>query len=98
MITTVAMLIFAATGPVEPGPYAAPWDGQSYRQYKDTAAGISFAIPLSGFLLESRHFDPALPVEKVKHLLTLSGVDGAEVTIDVWVDPKKSDVWSFFEK
>ena len=98
MFTALTLLILSATGPVEPGPYAAPWDGQSFRQYDDAAAGISFAIPLSGFLLEARHFDPALPVEKVKHLFTLSGPDGPEVTIDVWVDAKKPDVWTFFRK
>src|SRR4051812_36906430 len=98
MITALSLLILAGTGPVEPGPYAAPWDGESFRTYEDRAAGISFAIPLSGFLLEARHFDPTLPTEKVKHLLTLSGPNGPEVTIDVWVDAKKPDVWSFFEQ
>ncbi len=92
------LLILAGTGPVEPGPYAAPWDGLSFRPWEDAAAGISFEVPLAGFLLEARHFDPSLPVEKAKHLLTLSGPDGPEVTIDVFVDPKKPDAWTFFER
>lgn len=96
--TLTTLLILSATGPVEPGPYAAPWDGESFRQYQDAATGISFSIPLSGFLLEARHFDPALPIEKAKHLFTLSGPDGPEVAIDVWVDPKTTNVWTFFEE
>ena len=99
MLSTLAgLLIFTATGPVEPGPWAAPWDEESFRQYEDSVAGISFSIPLSGFLLEARHFDAALPIEKAKHLFTLSGPQGPEVTIDVWVDPKTTNVWTFFEK
>lgn len=99
MVTALAtLLILSATGPVEPGPWAAPWDGETFRSYQDPAAGISFDLPLSGFLLEARHFDARLPTEKVKHLFTLSGPDGPEVTIDVWVDARSTGVWAFFER
>ena len=99
MIVSLLTLGFlVATGPVRPGPYVAPWDEASFRGYQDSAAGISFEIPLSEFLLEAVHFDSALPIEKVKHLLTLSGPGGPQVTVDVWVDPSREGVWPFFEK
>jgi len=102
MVSLLIGLLFTsgvqgATGPAEPGAFAAAWDGQNFRVYKDEASGVSFEVPLTGFLLEARHFEPGLPVVQAKHLFTLSGPNGPEVTIDVWVDASKPDVASFFE-
>jgi hypothetical protein len=97
---TALIGLFVISGmpvPVEPAAGAAKWDGQSYRGYSDEASGLSFEVPLAGFLLEARHFEPELPVGQVKHLFTLSGPTGPEVTVDVWVDPSKPDVSAFFE-
>ncbi|MHB8875121.1 MAG: hypothetical protein ACYC8T_15655 [Myxococcaceae bacterium] len=89
--------ILGGTGPTGPAPWAAPWDGQSFRGYVDGAAGIAFEVPLSGFHLEARHSEAGLPVEKAKHLFTLSGPNGPEVTVDVWVDPERRELGRFFE-
>lgn len=91
------LVLTGMPGPVEPSTPAAKWDGQSFRRYADEASGLSFEVPLAGFLLEARHFEPELPVGQVKHLFTLSGPNGPEVTVDVWVDPSQPGVAAFFE-
>ena len=93
----VIPVVEGGKGPAEPTPWAAPWDGQSFRPYRDAAAGVSFEVPFSGFLLESRHFDADAAAGTARHILTLSGPNGPEVTVDVWVDARGSDLARWFE-
>jgi hypothetical protein len=89
-------LIAHAAGPEDalPGPQ---WDGATFRAYSDEAANVSFEVPLTQFRVESRHFDEA-KVGQARHLLVLSGPEGAEVTVDVFYDAGPAEAGRFFEE
>ena len=99
MIIALVVALSLGAGPApELGP---PWDGESFRGHVDGAARVAFEVPLTGFLLEARHFEPrgdgADDSNKVKHLLTLSGPGGPDVTVDVWESPRPVDVVKFVD-
>ncbi len=89
-------LVAHATSPEDalPGP---AWDGHSFRAWHDPRAQLSFEAPLTAFRLEARHFDEA-KLGQARHLLTLFGPNGAEVTVDVFFDAGPADVGRFFEQ
>jgi hypothetical protein len=97
-MTTLALiwLVMNASGPDEvlPGP---AWDGKSFRVYADKASGLSLEAPLTEERLEFRHFDPKSPVVQAKHIVTLFGPNGAEVTVDVWDNGAPAEAGHFFE-
>ncbi len=89
-------LVAHAAGPEDavPGP---KWDGATFRAYSDETAKVSFEVPLTAFRLESRHFDEA-KLGQAHDLLVLSGPQGAEVTVDVFVDAGPAEPGRFFEQ
>ena len=99
MCSAAIMLLIALEGgaPIDLSVSGPAWDGESFRVHVDGPSRISFETPLSGFLVEARHFDADLPVEKVKHLLTLAGPGGPEVTVDVWVALEPVELSKFFD-
>jgi len=72
-----------------PGADSPPWDGTTWRRFDDAATGLSFDVPMQGFRVESRHFDPKTPPGTVKDSLLVSGPAGLETTIDVFANPRK---------
>ena len=95
MLVHLAALVLAGGGPEIQGP---KWDGETFRRYADASAQVAFEVPMSEFLLESEHFDSSLPLEKAKHMFTLWGPRGVEVTVDVWLDPERRDAAIFLDK
>ncbi|MFT3839950.1 MAG: hypothetical protein QM723_23385 [Myxococcaceae bacterium] len=89
-------LVAHASSPEDklPGP---AWDGKSYRVYADAASGLSLEAPLTEERIEFRHFDPKGPVGEAKHIVTLHGPNGAEVTVDVWDTGVPIEAGHFFE-
>lgn len=90
MASHAALVLLLALGGTPRGPvpqtWEAPWDGASFRRLENAASGISLDVPFSGFHFEARHFpvaDEASP-HRARHLLTLSGPHGAEVSVDAW--------------
>jgi hypothetical protein len=90
MVPHAALLLLVALGGTPRGPapenWEAPWDGESYRRLEDTSSGLSLDVPFSGFHFEARHFPKATEASphRARHLLTLSGPLGAEITVDAW--------------
>ncbi|MEN9797050.1 MAG: hypothetical protein RL653_746 [Pseudomonadota bacterium] len=95
------LLLLLALGGTPRGPapqtWEAPWDGESFRRLEDAASGLSLDVPFSGFHFEARHFPKATEEapHRARHLLTLSGPFGAEITVDAWdlPDGQALDAW-----
>ena len=103
MTPGAALLLLFALGGTPRGPlpqtWEAPWDGESFRRLEDAASGLSLEVPYSGFHFEARHF-PAATEEsphRARHLFTLSGPRGAEVTVDAWDLPEGQTLEAWVE-
>ena len=69
-----------------PETWETPWDGASFRSYRDEPSGVVFPLPFSGFRFEARHLPAAREAGPgvARHNWILSGPWGAEVTVDAW--------------
>lgn len=98
-----ALLLLLSLGGTPRGPapetWEAPWDGESWRRLEDAASGLSLDVPFSGFHFEARHFPGATEEapHRARHLLTLSGPFGAEVTVDAWDLPEGQTLEAWVE-
>ncbi len=72
-----------------------PWDGVTVRMVADAASGLRFPVPLTGVLLESRHFADARPGFQMRHVFTLSSVLGEVAEVAVFENPRQLDLEAF---
>lgn len=75
-----------------------PWDGVSLRTVVDDAAGVRFPVPLTGVLLESKHFAKATPGVQMRHVLSVSSADGEVLELGVFENPAALELGAFVEK
>jgi hypothetical protein len=66
-------------------------------RHSDALAGISFAAP-DGLRVEAEHFARDTPAGVAKDILTLSGLSGTVLGIDVWHDPERLPLATWFER
>jgi len=71
-----------------------PWDGKSVRLLRDDEARVAFPVPLTGALLESRHFAEATPGQH-RHRIALSSVRGEAVELAVFENPRRLSLDDF---
>jgi hypothetical protein len=72
-----------------------PWDGLTTRWVVDEASGLRLPVPLTGVLLQTRHFADAKPSLQMRHVFTLSSVDGEAVEVGVFENPKQLALEAF---
>lgn len=65
-----------------------PWDEVTVRVVEDAASGLRLPVPLTGLLLESRHFADAKPGLQMRHVFTLSTHDGEVAEVAVFENPQ----------
>ncbi len=96
----VAVVLAGTPRPGTPESWEAPWDGQSFRPHLDEATGAVFPLPFSGFHFEARHRPPGgdEAAGVARHLWTLSGPWGAEVTVDAWDNPEGQLLQAWVER
>jgi hypothetical protein len=67
------------------------------RPQHDERARVSFPSPYAA-LTTSRHFDPSLPAHKIRHEILIEPEGHAAVRIDVWDDPERLPLATWFER
>ena len=85
-------------GEPKPAPLAGTWDGHTMVRHVDHAAGLAFDLPASGYRLAARRASRDLPAYKFRESVTISGPDGAAVTVDVWDNPDALALAPWFER
>ncbi len=68
-----------------------------YRYHSAEQTRVRFPVLRKGLRVEERHFDPNLPTNKFRHLITLSTPGGGTVTIKVWDNPEGLDLKAWFD-
>jgi hypothetical protein len=66
-------------------------------RHTDLRAGLSFAA-LDGLRIEAEHFPRDTAAGVIKDILTVSGPQGTLLSIDVWHDPERLPLASWFDK
>lgn len=86
-ISTLALALVLAGG----SPLSDPlrWDGKSLRVLHDEQARVRLPVPLTGVLVERRHFADATPGEQLRHRIALSSTQGEAVELAVFENPKR---------
>lgn len=72
-----------------------PWDGVTVRVVTDETSGVRFPVPLTGVLVESRHFSDAKPGLQMRHVFTLSSAEGEVAEVAVFENPKQLGLEAF---
>ena len=72
-----------------------PWDGVTVRELEDKASGVHLPIPLTGVLLQTRHFADAKPGEQMRHVFTLSSLEGEVAEVAVFENPNQLELEPF---
>ena len=72
-----------------------PWDEVTTRTVTDEASGLRLPVPLTGALLQSRHFSDAKPALQMRHVFTLSSVEGEVAEVAVFENPKQLELEAF---
>lgn len=85
-VTLLVALLLNGGSPLED---RLPWDGVSVRVVVDEASGLRLPVPLTGVLLQSRHFADAKPAQQMRHVFTLSSVDGEVAEVAVFENPRQ---------
>lgn len=79
-------LLLAGGAPLED---TLAWDGVSVRPVQDAASGVRFPVPLTGALLETRHFADAQAGVQARHLFRLSSREGEVLEVAAYENPKR---------
>ena len=72
-----------------------PWDEVTTRLVADEASGLRLPVPLTGALLQSRHFADAKPSFQMRHVFTLSSAEGEVAEVAVFENPKQLGLEAF---
>ena len=72
-----------------------PWDQVTVRVVVDEASGVRLPIPLTGVLLQTRHFADARPAEQMRHVFTLASLDGEVAEVAVFENPRHLELEPF---
>lgn len=94
-MTPAALLLAVVLNAGSPLADRLPWDGVTTRVVVDEASGLRFPVPLTGVLLESRHFADAKPAFQMRHVFTLSSVEGEVAEVAVFENPKQLGLEAF---
>ena len=86
MISLLLSLVLHGGSPLTD---ALPWDEVTVRVVADEASGLRLPVPLTGALLQSRHFADAKPSFQMRHVFTLSSVEGEVAEVAVFENPKQ---------
>jgi hypothetical protein len=86
----VATLLSGGGGSADP----LPWDGVSFRTLKDQGARLSLPVPLTGSLVEIRHFPEATPAQ-MTDVVVVSNQRGVLVELGVFRDRKRRPLADF---
>lgn len=86
----VATLLSGGGGSADP----LAWDGVSFRTLKDDAARLALPVPLTGSLVEIRHFPNATPAQ-MTDVVVVSNQDGVLVELGVFRDAKRRSLADF---
>lgn len=86
----VATLLSGGGGAADP----LAWDGLTFRTLKDDAARLSLPVPLTGSLVESRHFPDATPAQ-MTDVVVVSNQAGVLVELGVFRDEKRRPLADF---
>lgn len=71
------------------------WDQVTVRVVVDEASGLRLPIPLTGVLLQTRHFADATPGVQMRHVFTLSSLEGEVVEVAVFENPRRLELEPF---
>lgn len=85
-------LLLAGGAPLED---TLAWDGVSTRAAHDPTSGVRFPVPLSGALLETRHFPDAPAGVQARHLFRLSSREGEVLEVAAFENPKRLPLGDF---
>lgn len=66
-------------------------------RFSDPRSGVSFPLP-EGLSARVEHFDPTTPAGTFKHTVTLEGVPGVVLRLDVWHNPARLPLRRWFER
>lgn len=66
-------------------------------RFTEPATAIRFPLP-EGVTVAVKHHDPSLPLEKFRHSLHLSTERGIQVLIDVWDNPTRLPLETWFSQ
>ena len=72
-----------------------PWDGVTTRTLSDEVSGLRFPVPLTGVLVEARHFADAKPGLQMRHVFTLSSGEGEVAEVAVFENPRQLALETF---
>lgn len=77
--------------PASPAPVLAAGS----RLHTALVTGLRFPVP-STVMVEERHFDASLPTYKFRHSIRFKADRGTSVVLDVWDDPERRDLDTWF--
>ena len=95
MMTPAAVLVCLLLNAGAPLEDKLAWDEVTVRVVLDEASGLRFPLPLTGVLLQSRHFAAAKPGAQMRHVFTLSSLEGEVAEVAVFENPKQLTLEGF---
>ncbi len=93
--TLILSLLLHGGGPLDD---RLPWDGVTVRQLEDKASGVQLPVPLTGVLVQTRHFADAKPGEQMRHVFTLSSLEGEVAEVAVFENPEELALEEFISR